>query len=52
MIAGDYTVVVSAFDSRHTGPYILQVESSLRFDLTPIPQEGSGMFSKVIRGEW
>ncbi|GJE94253.1 cysteine proteinase [Phanerochaete sordida] len=50
--AGDYTVVVSAFDSRHLGPFILNVECGARFELKPIPQEGAGMFCKPIRGEW
>ncbi|KAI0827990.1 hypothetical protein BC628DRAFT_1432146 [Trametes gibbosa] len=49
---GDYTLVVSAFEPRHTGKFDLRVESSDRFDATPILQEGAGMFSKVIRGEW
>ncbi|KAH9855926.1 hypothetical protein C2E23DRAFT_723547 [Lenzites betulinus] len=49
---GDYTLVVSAFEPRHTGQFDLRVESSDRFDVTPILQEGAGMFSKVIRGEW
>ncbi|KAI9062454.1 cysteine proteinase [Trametes sanguinea] len=49
---GDYTLVVSAFEPRHTGKFELCVESSERFDVTPIPQEGAGMFSKVLRGEW
>ncbi|OSC96512.1 cysteine proteinase [Trametes coccinea BRFM310] len=49
---GDYTLVVSAFEPRHTGKFELRMESSERFDITPIPQEGAGMFSKVIRGQW
>ncbi len=50
--AGDYTLVVSAFEPRHIGKFALKVECSDRFDLTPILQEGAGMFSKVIRDEW
>ncbi|TBU43387.1 hypothetical protein BD309DRAFT_991045 [Dichomitus squalens] len=49
---GDYTLVVSAFEPHHIGKFDLRVECSDRFDLTPIPQEGAGMFSKVVRGEW
>ncbi|PIL33578.1 hypothetical protein GSI_04201 [Ganoderma sinense ZZ0214-1] len=49
---GDYTLVMSAFEPRHIGKFSLKVECSDRFDLTPILQEGAGMFSKVIRDEW
>ncbi|KAM5543052.1 hypothetical protein V8D89_003436 [Ganoderma adspersum] len=49
---GDYTLVVSAFEPRHIGKFSLKLECSDRFDLTPILQEGAGMFSKVIRDEW
>ncbi|KAI0629428.1 hypothetical protein C8Q77DRAFT_1220174 [Trametes polyzona] len=52
MVAGDYTLVVSAFEPRHIGKFDLRVECSDRFDITPILQEGAGMFSKVIKGEW
>ncbi|OSX61790.1 hypothetical protein POSPLADRAFT_1144115 [Postia placenta MAD-698-R-SB12] len=52
LTAGDYTLVVSAFEPRHLGEFQLHVESPLRFELTPIPQEGAGMFSKVIRDAW
>ncbi len=50
--AGDYTLVVSAFEPRHIGKFALRLECSDRFDITPIQQEGAGMFSKVVRGEW
>ncbi|KAI1791151.1 hypothetical protein LXA43DRAFT_1082820 [Ganoderma leucocontextum] len=49
---GDYTLVISAFEPRHIGKFSLIVECSDRFDLTPILQEGAGMFSKGLRGEW
>ncbi|EKM60408.1 uncharacterized protein PHACADRAFT_167770 [Phanerochaete carnosa HHB-10118-sp] len=52
VLAGDYTMVVSAFDNRHLGTFAFNIDCSTRFDLKPIPQEGAGMFSKVIRGEW
>lgn len=50
--AGDYTVIVSTFDTRHTGSYLMEVESSLRFDITPIPHEDAGMFSKIVNDSW
>ncbi|KAI0724162.1 hypothetical protein C8Q72DRAFT_786967, partial [Fomitopsis betulina] len=50
--AGDYTLILSAFEPQQQGPFKLRIESQLRFDLTPIPQEGAGMFSKVVRGAW
>lgn len=50
--AGDYTLIVSAFDPRCIGPFTLDIESSLRFDIGTIAPEGAGMFSKVIQDEW
>ncbi|KAK0454341.1 hypothetical protein EV421DRAFT_1756269 [Armillaria borealis] len=50
--AGDYNVILSALEPHKTGSYLLKVESTSRFDLTPIPQEGVGMYSRVIRGAW
>ena len=50
--AGDYTLIISAFDSRHTGPYTVEIDSSARFTLQQIPQEGAGMFSKVLQDAW
>ncbi|KAJ2930167.1 hypothetical protein H1R20_g6964, partial [Candolleomyces eurysporus] len=52
MTPGDSTIVVSAFNPQYLGPFSLKVECSLPFDLTPIPQEGAGMYSKTIRGSW
>jgi len=34
------------------GSFSLKVDSSYPFDLKPIPQEGAGMYSKVVRGSW
>ena len=31
---------------------MLEVDSSLRFDITPIPQEGAGMFYKPMHDAW
>ena len=52
MAAGDYTVVISAFDPSHQGQFSLRVKSSHRIQLDTIPQEGAGMFMKTVRGEW
>ncbi|KAI0774825.1 hypothetical protein BD413DRAFT_603407 [Trametes elegans] len=49
---GDYTLIVSAFEPRHVGKFALRVQSSDQFELTPVPHEGAGMFSKVVRGAW
>ncbi|EIN06603.1 hypothetical protein PUNSTDRAFT_115140 [Punctularia strigosozonata HHB-11173 SS5] len=49
---GDYTVIVSAFEPQHLGHFTLLVECSENVRLEPIPQEGAGMYSKVVRGEW
>ncbi|KAK7057703.1 calpain catalytic domain-containing protein [Favolaschia claudopus] len=50
--AGDYTVIVSAFEPNQFGAFTLEVQSSLPFDLKPIPQEGAGMYAKTVRGAW
>ncbi|KAF8841696.1 cysteine proteinase [Paxillus ammoniavirescens] len=53
MAPGDYTVVLSAFEPQiHLGSFTLKVECSHRIDLTAIPQEGAGMYSRVTKGEW
>lgn len=52
LIAGDYTLIISAFEPRHTGPFALKVECSTSFDLKSIPQEGAGMYSKIVKGAW
>ena len=52
-IAGSYTVIVSTFEAqKHLGPFSLRAESSRRISLEAIPQEGAGMYSKVIKGSW
>ncbi|KAG8221254.1 hypothetical protein J3R82DRAFT_1418 [Butyriboletus roseoflavus] len=53
MASGDYTVILSAFEPQiHLGQFTLKVESSRKVDLTPIPQEGAGMYARVSKGEW
>ncbi|THH18691.1 hypothetical protein EW146_g2354 [Bondarzewia mesenterica] len=49
---GDYTVILSTFEPMHQGPFSLCAESSHRISLASIPQEGAGMFTKTMRGEW
>lgn len=51
-IAGEYTLVLSSFEPQHMGPFTLKVESSHSFNINPIPQEGAGMYSRIIRGSW
>ncbi|KAG6877652.1 hypothetical protein C0993_005277 [Termitomyces sp. T159_Od127] len=50
--AGDCTIILSAFEPHYMGPYTLRIESTLAFDLQPIPQEGAGMYERVVRGAW
>ncbi|KAF8141175.1 hypothetical protein EV363DRAFT_1203663 [Boletus edulis] len=53
MAPGSYTVILSAFEPQvHLGQFTLSIESSRQFDLTPIPQEGAGMYARVSKGEW
>ena len=51
--AGSYTVIVSTFEAqKNLGPFSLRAESSRRISLEAIPQEGAGMYSKVVKGSW
>jgi len=51
--AGSYTVIVSTFEAqKHLGPFSLRAESSRRMSLEAIPQEGAGMYSKMVKGSW
>jgi len=51
--AGSYTVIVSTFEAqKNLGPFTLCAESSRRITLEAIPQEGAGMYSKVVKGSW
>jgi calpain-7 len=34
------------------GPYSLSLDSSHRFELDPIPQEGAGMYRIAVGGKW
>jgi calpain-7 len=52
LLAGDYTLIISTHNPKHTGPFALNVQCANRFELVSIPQEGAGMYSKVVRGEW
>ncbi|KAF9788172.1 hypothetical protein BJ322DRAFT_1217334 [Thelephora terrestris] len=53
LLAGSYTVIVSTFEAqKHLGPFSLRAESPRRVSLEAIPQEGAGMYSKVIKGSW
>ncbi|KZT69626.1 cysteine proteinase, partial [Daedalea quercina L-15889] len=49
---GDYTLILSTFEPQQLGSFKLRVESQLPIDLTPIPQEGAGMFKRVCEGAW
>ncbi|KAH7925291.1 cysteine proteinase [Leucogyrophana mollusca] len=52
LLAGDYTVIVSTFEPNQLGLFSVRVESERRFELKAIPQEGAGMYNRVVRGEW
>ncbi|KAI0250079.1 hypothetical protein BJV78DRAFT_620230 [Lactifluus subvellereus] len=49
---GDFTLTVSAFSPTHQGAFSLLVCSSRRVEVDPIPQEGAGMFNKILHGKW
>lgn len=51
--AGSYTVIISTFEAqKNLGPFSLRAESSRRISLEAIPQEGAGMYSKMVKGSW
>lgn len=50
--AGIYTLVVSLYEPGWTGDFSLLVESSLPLTVTPIPQEGAGLFQRSLTGSW
>lgn len=50
--AGTYTVLVSSYERDDTGPFSLGVESSSPISLSPISQEGAGMYSRTVSGKW
>ncbi|KAF9048647.1 hypothetical protein BJ165DRAFT_1343091, partial [Panaeolus papilionaceus] len=50
--AGDYTLVVSAFEPRYMGAFTLNVQCAYPFELKAIPPEGAGMYDKPIQGAW
>ncbi|KAG9221284.1 hypothetical protein CCMSSC00406_0008881 [Pleurotus cornucopiae] len=52
LLAGDYTVILSAFEPRYLGSFSLKVDAYNRIDLRLIEQEGAGMYSKPMRGAW
>lgn len=49
---GTYTLLVSSWEREQVGTYSLLAESSAPVTLSPIPQEGAGMFARSIQGRW
>ena len=49
---GNYTLSVSAFEPGQLGKYRMVVESDLPVSAQPIPQEGAGMYSRVVTRRW
>ncbi|KIJ32558.1 hypothetical protein M422DRAFT_35773 [Sphaerobolus stellatus SS14] len=52
VMAGQYTLIVSAFEPRQIGTYELSFQSLRAFDIEPLPTEGAGMYPKTILGTW
>lgn len=50
--AGTYTLIVSSFEPRHEASFTLKLDSTLPLKITPIPQEGAGMFNRTLSGTW
>ena len=49
---GEYTLVASAFDLGQEGEFTLHVECTAPVKIAALPPEGSGMYSRVVRGAW
>ncbi|KAJ9115525.1 hypothetical protein QFC22_005286 [Naganishia vaughanmartiniae] len=49
---GIYTLVASSFEAGRASKAALKIQSTLPLDVSPIPQEGAGMFSRVVKGQW
>ncbi|KAJ3863401.1 hypothetical protein EV359DRAFT_43220, partial [Lentinula novae-zelandiae] len=49
---GNYSIIVSTFEPYQTGAFSLSVSSFANVEVTPIPQEGAGMYRKAIKGTW
>ncbi|PWN53961.1 hypothetical protein IE53DRAFT_383488 [Violaceomyces palustris] len=50
--AGTYTLVLSTFEPNQEGPFSISVECSSPFKMSPIPQEGAGMYHRTLRDRW
>ncbi|KAJ9097859.1 hypothetical protein QFC19_006651 [Naganishia cerealis] len=49
---GVYTLVVSSFEANKIFKASVKIQSTSPLDISPIPQEGAGMFSRVVKGQW
>jgi len=52
VLEGTYTVIVSSFEPGQLGSFQLRFECSQPLEVNPIPQEGAGMFAKILSGKW
>ncbi|KAM6502958.1 hypothetical protein JOM56_002935 [Amanita muscaria] len=52
IMPGDYSLIISPFEPHHLGSFSCSVSSSAPFDLRPIPQEGAGLYRKVVKCAW
>lgn len=50
--AGSYTLVPSTFVPKEEGDFSLSISSNMGFDIELIPQEGAGMYSRTLTGNW
>lgn len=50
--AGTYTLVVSSYQPGHLGSFKLSIRSSMPLNVTSIPAEGAGLFSRKFEGAW
>ncbi|KIY50677.1 cysteine proteinase [Fistulina hepatica ATCC 64428] len=51
-VPANFAVILSTFEPNQTGLYSLCVQSAHPVELQPIAQEGAGMYSTTIEGEW
>ncbi|KAJ9091431.1 hypothetical protein QFC21_007221 [Naganishia friedmannii] len=49
---GVYTLVASSFEANRASKATIKIQSTLPLEISSIPQEGAGMFSRMLKGQW
>ncbi|KAI5448818.1 cysteine protease, partial [Naganishia albida] len=51
-LVGVYTLIPSTFESGKASQAFIRLESTVPLEVSIVPQEGAGMFSRVVKGRW